>query len=425
MTSAMDDRSSWCACGWVVEAWRGRDGCSAPRQADQGESTTATLRGPRPGPTPSSSTPAVAWRPTRGRGRSIRVTDDIETVPAGIDADRVTTWFADHVVDVAPPLRFELIAGSLQPDLLGDRPRRPTLGAAPTTAAPGPGTAHDMGREHRIISALGPTDVPVPRRWGSAPTGRSTACRSPSWTSSTVGWSAVPRMRGAEPGPAPHRRRVARRRSGRHPRRRRRHAVGLGDLGRKDDYIARQLKRWYSQFQASGLPGRRRAGELPADRIHDIVAAAIPPAAGLGHRARRPPARQLHAGDDGSVKGGARLGDLCARRSAPRTSVCSGCTGPDPDQAAVLPQASPTALEGFPGKGRADRTVRRGLVAGPIAARLLHRLRVLEADLHHRRGLRPLRRGRHGRRADRSGAGFRSMLDALSDMTVTAADGIG
>src|SRR5207237_9682277 len=28
-------------------------------------------------------------------------------------------------------------------------------------------------------------------------------------------------------------------------------AVGLGELGKKEGYIARQLKRWYSQFQQS------------------------------------------------------------------------------------------------------------------------------------------------------------------------------
>jgi len=57
-------------------------------------------------------------------------------------------------------------------------------------------------------------------------------------------------------------------------------AVGLGDLGRKEDYIARQLRRWYGQFQSSeeqvegGL-------DLPAvHRVHDRLAAAIPPQVG-------------------------------------------------------------------------------------------------------------------------------------------------
>src|ERR1041384_200422 len=48
-------------------------------------------------------------------------------------------------------------------------------------------------------------------------------------------------------------------------------AVGLGDLGKKEGYIARQLKRWYSQFEQS------KTRELPVvDEVHDALAARIP-----------------------------------------------------------------------------------------------------------------------------------------------------
>jgi aminoglycoside phosphotransferase (APT) family kinase protein len=48
-------------------------------------------------------------------------------------------------------------------------------------------------------------------------------------------------------------------------------AVSLGDLAKKEDYIARQLKRWYGQFQQS------KTRELPAiDRVHDVLKAQIP-----------------------------------------------------------------------------------------------------------------------------------------------------
>jgi aminoglycoside phosphotransferase (APT) family kinase protein len=48
-------------------------------------------------------------------------------------------------------------------------------------------------------------------------------------------------------------------------------AVGLGDLGRKEDYIARQLKRWYGQFQQSKMR------EVPVvDEMHDFLSAHIP-----------------------------------------------------------------------------------------------------------------------------------------------------
>jgi len=49
-------------------------------------------------------------------------------------------------------------------------------------------------------------------------------------------------------------------------------AAGLGDLGRKEDYVARQLRRWQGQWEKS------KTRELPAvDRLHDRLAARIPP----------------------------------------------------------------------------------------------------------------------------------------------------
>src|ERR1044072_1189831 len=48
-------------------------------------------------------------------------------------------------------------------------------------------------------------------------------------------------------------------------------AVGLGELGRKEGYIARQLHRWHGQWEKS------KTRELPAiDEVHDRLAAAIP-----------------------------------------------------------------------------------------------------------------------------------------------------
>ncbi|HMC51214.1 MAG TPA: phosphotransferase, partial [Acidimicrobiales bacterium] len=80
----------------------------------------------------------------------------------GIDAPRVTGWFEDNVPGVAPPLSFELIAGGRSnltykvTDAAGHAyalRRPPTSHVLPT--------AHDMSREYRIITALGPTPVPV------------------------------------------------------------------------------------------------------------------------------------------------------------------------------------------------------------------------------------------------------------------------
>ncbi|MHB8671926.1 MAG: phosphotransferase, partial [Acidimicrobiales bacterium] len=80
----------------------------------------------------------------------------------GIDIGAVTTWFCSHMEGATPPLRFELIAGGRSnltyrvDDAAGNTSvlRRPPLGHLLPTA-------HDMAREFRIISALGPTPVPV------------------------------------------------------------------------------------------------------------------------------------------------------------------------------------------------------------------------------------------------------------------------
>ena len=81
----------------------------------------------------------------------------------GIDEEPVSAWLAEHVGDLVPPFSFALIAGGRSnltyavTDAAGRRVvlRRPPLGHVLATA-------HDMAREHRIMSALGPTAVPVP-----------------------------------------------------------------------------------------------------------------------------------------------------------------------------------------------------------------------------------------------------------------------
>ena len=82
----------------------------------------------------------------------------------GIDHDRVSTWLAEHVDGATPPFRFDLITGGrsnltfLVTDGAGTRfvLRRPPTGHVLATA-------HDMAREHRLITAVGRTNVPVPR----------------------------------------------------------------------------------------------------------------------------------------------------------------------------------------------------------------------------------------------------------------------
>jgi aminoglycoside phosphotransferase (APT) family kinase protein len=92
----------------------------------------------------------------------------VADTPAGVDLARLRPWFVEHVegADDAP-LRAELIAGgrsnltyAISGTVAGrDQEwvlRRPPLGHVVATA-------HDMAREYKVIAGLQDTDVPVPR----------------------------------------------------------------------------------------------------------------------------------------------------------------------------------------------------------------------------------------------------------------------
>ena len=88
--------------------------------------------------------------------------DGSAEAPEGIDRAGVEAWFGEHVPGVQLPLSFERISGGHSNLTYGVRDaaggrwalRRPPLGKRL-------GSAHDMGREHRVVSALAPTPVPV------------------------------------------------------------------------------------------------------------------------------------------------------------------------------------------------------------------------------------------------------------------------
>src|SRR5271157_6280819 len=91
----------------------------------------------------------------------------VEEQVEGIDRGPVTDWLVANVDGSVAPLTFELIAGgrsNLTYRVTDAAGRRLALRRPPVShVLP---TAHDMGREHRLISALFPTDVPVPRPFG-------------------------------------------------------------------------------------------------------------------------------------------------------------------------------------------------------------------------------------------------------------------
>src|SRR5436190_11611747 len=86
----------------------------------------------------------------------------VPDAPQGIDVEKVTAWFAANVEGVTPPLDFDLIAGgrsNLTFRVSDDAGRHWALRRPPLSSVLA--SAHDVGREHKIISALAPTDVPV------------------------------------------------------------------------------------------------------------------------------------------------------------------------------------------------------------------------------------------------------------------------
>ncbi len=201
--------------------------------------------------------------------------------PQGLDLDRLRAFLETECPGlVTGPLSAEVIQGGKSnityrvSDGVGRWVvRRPPLGHVLATA-------HDMVREHRVISALLPTSVPVP---------------------ATLALCADPAVIGAPfyvmelmPG-TPYRHAHELETLG--PERARAistrvvevladlHAVrpaevGLTDFGRPEGFLARQVQRWKKQLDASksrALPG--------ADELFELLASRVPPdgAPGIVH----------------------------------------------------------------------------------------------------------------------------------------------
>jgi aminoglycoside phosphotransferase (APT) family kinase protein len=267
----------------------------------------------------------------------------------GIDADKVTRWFVDNIDGVAPPLTFELIAGgrSNLTFKATDAAGRNYVLRRPPTSHVLP-TAHDMGREFRIISALGPTPVPVAPALGycedESVNGR------PFYVMGFVDGHIVRDAHTAEKVFDESQRKAAgeslidvladihavdvd--------------AIGLGDLGRKEGYIERQLKRWYGQFQQSNeLTGR----PVPdVDEMHDFLAARIP---------EQGPATIVHGdyrldntmmGDDGRIAAVLDW-EICTLGDPLADVGLLMVYWSDPGDPGALLGVSATSLPGFPRK---------------------------------------------------------------------------
>ena len=197
----------------------------------------------------------------------------------GVQKDRVAAWLADRLPDLKPPLEFSLIAGGHSNltyrfvDQSGAAYvlRRPPLDNVLESA-------HDMGREHRIIHALRDSPVPVPATLGLCTDAEVNG--APFYVMGYVEGAVLHDAEAARALSAAERRSIgmdaievlARL-----------HlvdadAVGLGDLGRKEAYLARQLKRWNRQWEASKtheIPAMEESSRLLAEAMPEQVGAAI------------------------------------------------------------------------------------------------------------------------------------------------------
>ena len=170
----------------------------------------------------------------------------------GIHEERVTAWFEEHVTKLNPPLSFGLISGgksnlTYQVDDVAGKSfvlRRPPLGHILESA-------HDMHREHWIISSLYDTDVPVAKTYG--------LCQDKDvndadfFVMECVAGTVVHDVDSVETISNEDRysfgKHVAEVLVALH--RIEPSNIGLGDLGRREKFLDRQLKRWTGQWEAT------------------------------------------------------------------------------------------------------------------------------------------------------------------------------
>lgn len=191
----------------------------------------------------------------------------------GIRLPEVTSWLQQHVAGAQGPFTFDVIAGghsNLTYSVTGTDGtrfvlRRPPLGHVLASA-------HDMGREHRIISGLQTSAVPVAPALGFCDD--PAVNDAPFYVMGFVDGHVLRDRDSAMATLSPAARRTAseslvdtmvaihsvdlQ-------------AAGLADLGRHEGYIARQLKRWYGQWN------QQKTRELPdVDQVHAALSANIP-----------------------------------------------------------------------------------------------------------------------------------------------------
>jgi aminoglycoside phosphotransferase (APT) family kinase protein len=208
--------------------------------------------------------------PTAVGSTNVETTDE---EPTGFDVGPVTAWLTERVPGLVAPLRWTKLVGghsnfTYRVDDTAGRTfvvRRPPLGELLPTA-------HDMGREFTVISALWPTPVPVPEPLAYTDDRSVTGAQF-----YAMGWVEGRSLYTAEET-AEHLTVEARGRTGPSfidtlaalhsldP-----DEIGLGGLGKRSSYVGRQLHRWYESWTAS------KDREMPdVDRLYTFLVEHLP-----------------------------------------------------------------------------------------------------------------------------------------------------
>jgi aminoglycoside phosphotransferase (APT) family kinase protein len=212
---------------------------------------------------------------------------DSETLE-GIDRAKTEAWLGANIPSLEGPFSWKRLTGGTSnlTYALADANRRRVVLRRPPTGPLLP-KAHDMGREFKILSALAPTPVPVATPFGM--------CTDESVTGApfyVMDFCAGNMLRGNDyvVRPLPE---AARGRVGQTTidalaalHRLTPESVGLGDLGRPEAYVKRQLERWADSWARSNEAAKL---DLPIQATHAELSKRIP---------EQGPARVVH-GDYG------------------------------------------------------------------------------------------------------------------------------
>ena len=193
--------------------------------------------------------------------------------PTGINVPAVTAWLGSRLSWLGGPVSWERLAGghsnlTYRVTEAGGRQfvfRRPPEGEL----LPG---AHDMGREFKVMSALWGSGVPVPEPLAHCADPAVTG--APFYAMGSVEGRSLYNIDDVE-SLVPVDRRAALADSfidtlaalhSLDP-----VEVGLGDLGRPDAYVARQLKRWYMSWTQT-----KTCERSDVDKLHDFLVDVVP-----------------------------------------------------------------------------------------------------------------------------------------------------